>query len=319
MNKFFKIVLFSISLIILTFFSYIFINIYIGVNAKNYPITVEVNSGENLHAVSNKLKENNIIDNQILFELIAKFLNQDSKIKKGEYTFTRPINDIEILSRLVSGDYQYIPIVITIKEGEDYKTIIDKIYSFKNINKNYTKDQIIEILKSKEGFLFPETYNFPPFATLEDIFKKIDNEFNQRVRTKYNLSDEDLIKILTIASILEKEVPHPEDMKIVSGIIKNRLEKGMPLQMDSTLGYFTGKASLELTREDLKLDSPYNTYKVKGLPAGPVGNPGDVSIYAAINPDKNDYLFFLSDKNGVNHYAKTYNEHLRNRRLYLGK
>jgi UPF0755 protein len=181
------------------------------------------------------------------------------------------------------------------------------------------KDELLEILKIKEGYLFPETYNFAPFATLDGIFKKIDEEFVKRVSSKYNLPADELNKILTIASILEKEVPRPEDMKIVSGIIQNRLKKNMPLQMDSTLGYITGKASLELTREDLKLDSPYNTYKVKGLPSSPIGNPGDVAIEAAINPDKNDYIYFLSDKSGVNHYAKTYAEHLKNRRVYLNK
>ena len=108
-------------------------------------------------------------------------------------------------------------------------------------------------------------------------------------------------------------------MKIVSGIIQNRLKINMPLQMDSTLGYITGKASLELTSDDLKLDSPYNTYKVKGLPSSPIGNPGDIAIEAAMSPDVNDYLFFLSGPDGVNHYAVTYDEHLKNRRLYLGK
>jgi len=318
MNKIFKIITLT-AIIFFIFLVFLYINIFVGTNSKNYPITIEIESGESLNSISYKLKNNHIISNQFIFENLAKVLNKDSKIKSGEYTFKKPVNDLEILSRLVSADYQYIPVVITIKEGEDYRTIIDKLYSFKKINTIYTREDFEKIIKDKEGYLFPETYNFAPFATLEDIFKKIDNEFNQRVKNKYNLSDEELKKVLTIASILEKEVPRSVDMKIVSGIIQNRLKKNMPLQMDSTLGYFTGKASLELTREDLRLDSPYNTYKVKGLPSGPIGNPGDVAIEAAIDPDKNDYLFFLSDKEGVNHYAKSYAEHLRNRRVYLNK
>lgn len=318
MSKFFKIISIA-TIVFLLILSFLSIGIFIPKNAKNYPITIEVNSGESLKTISNKLKDNKIISSKFVFENLAKILNKDSKIKTGEYTFKKPINPLEIISRLVSADYQYIPVIVTIKEGQDYRDIINKIYEFKNVNKNYTRDELIEILKSREGYLFPETYNFPPFATLEDIFKKIDNEFNERVKNKYNLSDEELKKILTIASILEKEVPHRDDMKIVSGIIQNRLKKNMPLQMDSTLGYFTGKASLELTTEDLRLDSPYNTYRVKGLPSGPIGNPGDVAIEAAINPDKNDYLFFLSDKEGVNHYAKSYAEHLKNRKVYLNK
>ncbi len=304
-----------ITFIVILMFSYI--NIFINVNAKNYPIIIEIQQGESLKSISNKLKENDIISSKLIFNVFVKILNQDEKIKTGEYTFKKPINNVELLFRLIRADYQYDAVFITIKEGQDYRDIIDIIYNFKNVNKNYNKEELKSILKQKEGYLFPETYKFPPFATLENIFKKIDIEFNDRVKEKYNLTDEELQKILIIASILEKEVQSKEDMKIVSGIIQNRLKKNIPLQMDSTLGYFTNKTSLELTLDDLKTDSPYNTYKLKGLPSGPIGNPGQIAIEAALSPDKNDYLFFLSDKNGVNHYTKSYSEHLRNKKKYL--
>ena len=249
--------------------------------------------------------------------MFVKILNQDERIKTGEYTFKKPINNVELLYRLIKADYQYDAVSIIIKEGQDYRDIIDIIYNFKNIKKNYTREELIEILKQKEGYLFPETYKFPPFANLDKILKDIDNEFNQRIRQKYNLTEEELQRVLTIASILEKEVQSKDDMKIVSGVIKNRLEKNMPLQMDSTLEYIINKSSSELTLKDLRIDSLYNTYKIKGLPVAPIGNPGQISIEAALNPDKNDYLFFLTDKNGVNHYAKTYAEHLRNKKKYL--
>lgn len=319
MNKIYKILISFIVVIFLLIF-YIYINIFIKIDTNNYPITVEIISGESLSSITDKLHNAGIIKNKLFFKNIVKITKQDTLIKTGEYTFRKPLNLIEIIEKLINARYEYTPIIITIKEGEDYKTISDNIYNnFKKINTKYSKNDFAMVIKYKEGYLFPETYNFAPFATIEDIFKKIDQEFTDRIK-KYNLSSiDELKKILIIASILEKEVQKPEDMKIVSGIIYNRLEKGMPLQMDSTLGYFTGKASLELTAEDLRIDSPYNTYKVKGLPSGPIGNPGDIAIEAAINPDKNDYLFFLSDKDGVNHYAKTYAEHLRNRRLYLNK
>ncbi len=298
---------------------FLYWQIFVPVQAGNYPIIVEVVYGENLSSVSQKLHAQGIIKNKFIFENFAKVTGQDSNAKLGEYTFHKPMNTIEILNKLVTARYEYIPVIITIKEGEDYRTITNTIYTnFKNVNKASTTEEISELIKAKEGYLFPETYNFAPFATIDDIFKKIDEEFIKRT-AKYNLSGDDLKRILVIASILEKEVPHPEDMKIVAGIINNRLSKGMPLQMDSTLGYFTGKASLELTKADLLLDSPYNTYKVKGLPSSPIGNPGDIAIDAAINPDINDYIYFLSDKDGVNHYAKTYAEHLKNRKEFLGK
>lgn len=319
MNTLFKIFA-SFTVVFLLVLSFVYLNIFIPVNAGHYPIVVEVVEGESLSSVADKLYDKKIIKNKFIFKNFIKLTRQDSRIQIGEYTYHKPMNTVEILNKLAAGRFEYIPVIITIKEGEDYRTITDKVYNnFKNVAAQYSKEELSEILKSKEGYLFPETYNFAPFATLEGIFKKIDEEFTKRVVVKYNLEPTELNKILVIASILEKEVPHPEDMKIVSGIIQNRLKKDMPLQMDSTLGYFTGKASLELTTDDLKLDSPYNTYKVKGLPSGPIGNPGDVAIDAAMNPDKNDYLFFLSGPDGVNHYAKTYAEHLKNRRIYLGK
>lgn len=318
MNKILK--LFSgLIIAILIALTFLYVQIFLPVNANVYPITIEVTEGETLSSVSNTLYLQHIIKNKFIFENFIKLLGKASKLQIGEYTFKKPLNVIEITDKLVNARYEYIPVIITIKEGEDSKTITDTIFnSFKNVNKLYTREQVLETIKNNEGYLFPETYNFAPWVTLENVLKKIDTEFLKRTR-KYNLTTGELKRIIIIASILEKEVPHPNDMKIVAGIINNRLSKNMPLQMDSTLGYFTGKASLELTSADLQLDSTYNTYIMKGLPSGPIGNPGDVAIEAAINPDVNDYLFFLSDKEGINHFAKTYAEHLRNRREFLGK
>ena len=308
------------TIVFLLVLSFVYLNIFIPVNTGTYPIIVEVVEGESLSSVSEKLYNQKIIKNKFIFNYFIKLTRQDSRIQIGEYTYHKPMNTIEILNKLASGRFEYIPVIITIKEGEDYRTITDKIYDkFKNVSARYTKEQLSEILKSKEGYLFPETYNFAPSAPLDGIFKKINEEFVKRVETKYNLSTGELNKVLIIASILEKEVPKPADMKIVSGIIQNRLQKNMPLQMDSTLGYITGKASLQLSAQDLATSSPYNTYKVTGLPSGPIGNPGDIAIEAAINPDKNDFIYFLSGPDGMNHYTKSYEDHLRNRRLYLGK
>jgi UPF0755 protein len=229
------------------------------------------------------------------------------------------MNAIEIADKLVNARYEYIPVAFTIYEGEDSRTITDKMYnSFKNVSASTTREELFTTLKAKEGRMFPETYNYAPWATLDDVLLKIDTEFKSRT-AKYNLSEEQLNRVLTVASILEKEVATPGDMKTVSGLIYNRLKIGMRLQMDSTLGYVTGKGSLQLSLDDLKNDSLYNTYNVKGLPPGPIGNPGDLAIDAAISPDTNDYLFFLSDSEGNNYYTKSYAEHLKNRKTYLGK
>ncbi len=318
MNKILK--LFTILTVgVLLILAFLYFNIFIPVNAGQYPIIIDVNEGESVSSISNTLHNSKIIKNQFIFKNFFKITGQDSQIQVGEYTFKKPLNTIEIINKFVSGRFEYTPVMLTITEGEDSSSISDKIYNnFKNVFSRYTEEELLQILKAKEGYMFPETYKFAPAATLESILKKIDEVFVKRTE-KYATSTEDFRRILIIASILEKEVPHPEDMKIVAGIINNRLKADMPLQMDSTLGYFTGKASLELTTADLQMNSPYNTYKIKGLPTAPIGNPGDIAIEAAISPDINDYIYFLSDKEGINHYAKSYAEHLKNRKIYLGK
>lgn len=286
---------------------------------SNYPFVVTIPSGANLNTVTTALADKNIIRSETIFRLVMLVTGEESSVKSGEYTFKGPLSTLQVIDKLIKGRYEYDPVKLTIREGEDSKTIARNIAQ---VFPKLVESEVYEKLKTKEGYIFPETYNFAPFASIEDILKTTNREFEKRI-ARFDASFASTTKtkeeILTIASILEKEVPREVDMKMVSGIIYNRLAKGMPLQMDSTVGYITGKASLELTLQDLKIDSPYNTYATKGLPPAPIGNPGEASIRAALYPDKHDFLFFLSDKDGVNHYAKTYAEHLRNRKVYLGK
>lgn len=284
------------------------------------PIVIDIPKGTSLQKTTELLSDAGVISSAFMFRSSMIIAGFDSAIKTGEYTFSKPANMVDIIQRLVKGSYEYIPVKLIIKEGENSEEIATDI--FNQFPKLASSTTLVDALKMREGKLFPETYNFAPFATEDQILHTIDSEYQKRIviyKDAIASSTHTELEILTIASILEREVPKKEDMHIVSGIIYNRLAKGMPLQMDSTLGYITQKASLQLTTEDLQLDSPYNTYKNKGLPPGPIGNPGDASIYAALHPDTHTYIFFLSDANGVNHYATTYGEHLKNRNKYLGK
>lgn len=286
---------------------------------QTYPFVVDIPSGANLNTITQKLAEENIIASPAIFKLVMLVTSQESSVKSGEYTFKDPLSMLGVIEKLVRGRYEYDPVKFTIREGEDSKTIAKNIIK---VFPKFNETDVYEKLKAKEGYVFPETYSFAPFANIDEILKTTTREFDKRI-TRFDASFASTTRtkaeILTIASILEKEVPREVDMKMVAGIIYNRLTKNIPLQMDSTVGYITGKASLELTLDDLKTDSPYNTYVAKGLPPTPIGNPGEASIRGALYPEKHDYLFFLSDKNGVNHYAKTYAEHLKNRRVYLSK
>ncbi len=299
--------------------SYIYIAFTQPIQLRQTPTIINIPKGTSLQKTTNVLYEAGLIRSAFVFRSSMILGGFDTAIKTGEYTFTENTNMIEVIERLIKADYRYIPVKLIIREGEDARTIAQ--YIFTAFPKLATST-IMQRLQEREGKLFPETYMFPPFATEDLILQTIDDQYTKRIakyKTDIASSTYTENQILTIASILEREVPKKEDMHIVSGIIYNRLKANMPLQMDSTLGYITGKASLELTTEDLQLDSPYNTYKNQGIPPAPIGNPGDASIDAALHPDTHQYIFFLSDKDGVNHYAVTYAEHLNNRKKYLGK
>ena len=142
--------------------------------------------------------------------------------------------------------------------------------------------------------------------------KKIEPWTGAIEASKHSLRD-----IVNMASILEREASTPEDMSLVSGVLWNRISKGMPLQVDATFMYLLGRKSSELTTADLKIKSAYNTYVNKGLPGGPIGNPGITAISAAINPTATSFMYYLSDKDGMMHYAKTFDEHVANKNKYL--
>ncbi|MES2623227.1 MAG: endolytic transglycosylase MltG [Patescibacteria group bacterium] len=298
---------------------YVYYAFNTAVQPEVTPTIVDIPPGASLQKVTNILDDSNLIASPFLFRTSMIMGGLESSIKSGEYTFSKPIVMAEMIERIVKGKYEYVPVRLIIREGENAHTVAESMATL--FPKLSTTTTAIELAK-REGKLFPETYMFAPFATLEEIVTTIDTEYEKRIarfRSDIASSTHTELEILTIASILENEVPEKNDMKMVAGIIYNRLKDSMPLQMDSTVGYITNKASLELTLDDLKIDSPYNTYAYKGLPPGPIGNPGDVSIEAALHPSVHQYIFFLSDADGVNHYAKTYKEHLNNRKVYLGK
>ena len=176
----------------------------------------------------------------------------------------------------------------------------------------FLKDEFLAIAQKEEGYLFPDTYRFFKKTTPEKVIEKMKKNFEEKTRD-LSISHE----IIIMASIIEKEVRGQEDRKIISGILWRRIKEGIGLQVDASLNYILGKTSAKLTADDLKVDSQYNTYKYRGLPVGPIGNPGLNAILAALNPSKSPYLFYLSDKDGVTRFAKNFEEHKANKLRYL--
>ena len=174
---------------------------------------------------------------------------------------------------------------------------------------------------SLEGFLFPDTYRIYRDSSSEEMIKiflaNFEKKISPEMREKFTAQKRSVFAVIIMASIIEKEVRGDEDRRLVSDIFWRRLEKGMPLQADSTVNYVVGENNPSSTAEDLAFNSLYNTYKYPGLPLGPICNPGLSAIVAAIDPVSNANWYFLTDKTGAVHYAKTLEEHNRNKMKYL--
>jgi UPF0755 protein len=174
----------------------------------------------------------------------------------------------------------------------------------------------------KEGYLFPDTYKFgtsiKPQVVIDTMManfvKKVGDQKVKDAIAAFGKPEKDII---IMASILEGEGRQMHTRQMIAGILWNRIKLGIPLQVDAAFRYVNGKTSSELTLDDLKIESAYNTYIHTGLPPGPISNPGIDSIMAAVTPIKSDYLYFLTDKNGNMHYAETLDEHVQNKQKYL--
>jgi UPF0755 protein len=280
-------------------------------------IDIYVKDGGNISTLSEELYNKKIIRSPFLLKVAVMVLGPKGKILSGEYRFEYPQNAFTIASRLSEGRYGFSKIKITISEGNNVSEVA--LIMLKNIP-GFNASAFLALAKQYEGYLMPDTYYFYENVTPREALRVMLGNFEDKTKVlfdKYSLSEEGKKKVITIASLVEEEVNDMQDRRIVSGILMNRLEKNMPLQLDTTFWYLFNKGSLELTRKDLATDSPYNLYKYKGLPPTPITNPGLNTIKAVLNPLPTKYLFFLTGSDGVVHYAETYNEHLENRKKYI--
>lgn len=280
-------------------------------------VMLSIEPGQGAGSVARELKREGLVQSSFVTQELIVLLGGSKNIKAGMYLFNEPMDIFQVASRIARGDLGYTFIRITVPEGANSSKIAEIISSkFPNVDASSTE----ESARLQEGYLFPETYFFAPFVDSPIILKKMRETFDEKTKeyqaaaTSSGRRFEDVVKV---ASLLEKEVQTPVDKKMVADIIWRRLKKDMPLQIDSTLGYVLDKTSAKLTSTDLTTDNSYNSYTRKGLPPTPISNPGLVSIAAALEPTPNPYFFYLSDKDGITHFAKTYEEHLKNKRKYI--
>jgi UPF0755 protein len=316
------------TIFVLVFLFFCF-EIYVPVNpSSNETIIYTVQKGWGDSKIADNLKELGIIRSSYFLQFYAVLSLKHSTLQAGEYSLSSKMSIHEIVNKMTRGDIIRNKVIVlegwniqNIGEYLESKDICKKDY-FVSLTKSDYSDKF-DFLADKpkkegiEGYLFPDTYEVGKKVTCEDVVNAMLVNFGKKLtvelRAEIKNQKKSIFDIITVASMIEKEVRSLEDKKIVSGIIWKRLAIGMPLQIDATIVYITGNPNI--FTKDKSINSPYNTYKYYGLPKGPISNPGINSITSAIYPTKTNYLFYLTD--GITHFSETLEQHNAARLKYL--
>ncbi len=319
MHRFPRIVTGILILVIVLLFIGFYFYLFLFRAPGNFPqgSIVTVPHGANLKSIADLFEKEHVVRSGTWLTNFVIATGEEERVTEGDYYFPNRENVLSVARRLTTGDLKLVPTKVTIPEGSNIYDIADIIKSkFTTFNSRY----FLTLAKDKEGYLFPDTYFLMPSSQPEDVIRILSDNFKAKVKPvqeEIENSGHTVDEIITMASILEGEARQMETRQIVAGILWKRLEENMLLQVDASFRYINGKTSDELTVNDLKIDSPYNTYKYRGLPPTPISNPGIESISAALHPKESSYYFFLTDRNGTMHYAKTLKEHEANQKKYL--
>jgi len=276
-----------------------------------------VKRGESVPEIVQDFSNAHLVAHPSVLRFILRVMGAGSTVQAGAYSFTHPESVLTIAYRLSTGTYGIPPARITLFEGMTVRDLSERVAS---ALPEISSAEIIAAGKDAEGYLFPDTYIFPPGTDAEEVVSTMRANFTEKIaplNATIRSSGHSLSEIITMASLIEKEARTPESKKIVAGILWRRIEIGMPLQVDAVFGFIFNRDTYSPSYADLKVDSPYNTYRHKGLPPGPIDNPGLESIDAALNPTKTTYLFYLTGRDGQMHYASTYASQLANQKKYL--
>ena len=283
-------------------------------------------SGSSSRVIASKLDQAGVIRNRYAF-LLLHYLKPTRSLKAGEYQFTRDANSIEVLDRIARGDILRHTVVVP--EGYTMFEIAQAVESaglgkaaeFLNIAEHDTTliRNIDPQAQTLEGYLFPDTYQFTRTQSMHDIVAAMVHQF-QREATAIGLS-QDVHRVVTLASIVEKETAISDERPLVASVYENRLRQNIALGADPTVAYaamISGHYRGTIYQSDLQFDSPYNTYRYVGLPPGPIANPGVASIKAAMQPAVSDYLYFVAEGNGSgrHRFSSSYEQHQRNVAAY---
>lgn len=324
-------------LVFITVFSLFFV-MHITFLSKNFSsstdeVIVKISRGDNLRSVASKLEGSQVIFNKYVFITLGRILGKQNNLIPGEYKFGSGLTYLNVLNT-VTDPSVIRTVTVTIPEGLNIRQMgrllqrqigIDSA-RFVEESKN---DSLIKLLgldveaENLEGYLFPDTYQFyftglnrerDIITVMAAAFRK---KFTPQMLEEMKQKKFTLNKLVTMASIIEGETRYEPEKKTISGVYYNRLKKGMRLQADPTVQYvLPGGPKNRLLYSDLKYPSPYNTYLNKGLPPGPINNPGLSSILASLQPEENKYLYFVAKGDGSHYFAENYEDHKKNIVLY---
>jgi peptidoglycan lytic transglycosylase G len=276
--------------------------------------------------IAQTLQREGIIRSTTAFLIVHYALGQGS-LKAGEYKFEVPANALQVRDRVLRGDV--FARIVVVPEGYnlyDIAAVVEQaglgnaaeFIAVANHDVSLLRD-IDPKASSLEGYLFPDTYQFTRIDTPHDIAAAMVHRFRQTAQKIGLLGRPDIHRIVTLASIVEKETAVPEERPLVAGVYQNRLDRNMLLGADPTVIYaalLAGRYRGKIYQSDLQFDSPYNTYKYPGLPPGPIANSGARSLEAAIHPAESGFLYFVSDNNGHHRFSRSAQEHERNVAAY---
>jgi UPF0755 protein len=276
-------------------------------------VEVFIPKGSSPHKIAQILKDSDVISSPKMFLLLIKIKDYSKKLQAGLYDFNKKDSYFTILNKLKNGDSKNIKVIIP--EGFNIKQIA-KVLSENGI---CNENKFIELATSQnlEGYLFPNTYLLLPQMDEQEVIKIMNDEFNkfwteekeERLK-QINKTKKDVI---ILASIVEREAVEDKERPVIAGIFINRLSKGIRLESCATVLYAMGVNKERLSFEDLKFESPYNTYRHKGLPPGPICNPGAKAIDAVLNPIITENLYFVSKGNGTHYFSSTLEQHVKNK------
>lgn len=287
-----------------------------------------VKAGSNLSSVSARLAEAKLIQSPFFFKLYMRLTGKSSKLKFGVYDLHDGMSASKIVQTLTSGKTKTIS--ITIAEGLHNRQIGDlfaqkKFFASRDEFLQYAgKKTILDKYKipaqTVEGYLFPDTYFLPQGYPKDKIIEHMIEHFFEKTKEVKNFPTEPrkIHDTVILASIVEREAKLKEERALIAAVFHNRLRDSEPLESCATVQYLFEKPKARLFYKDLEVESPYNTYKVKGLPPGPIGSPGIAAINATVNPEKTDYKFFVLKGDDAHFFSKTFKEHNAAKKQYIG-